>query len=156
VAKGELILLCQKKNQFERAHEDERERQVAFHSGGRVCCAKKWNTFGKANTVPLARASDRHWSVQGAAGRSKVAAPKRGKQRTKRQAKRDLTKGRAGRRKKPSRKRSAQRNARLNARAVAQHQGRHCRDTRSAWRGNALYDRVRLRQESSAHAEARR
>src|SRR5207245_2190059 len=52
----------------------------------------------------------------------------------------------------------AQRNARLNARAVAQHQGRHCRDTRSAWRGDALYDRVRLpprkqRARGSAGAE---
>jgi len=37
----------------------------------------------------------------------------------------------------------AQRNARLNARAVAQHRGRHCRDMRSVWRGNALHARVR-------------
>src|SRR5213075_1230655 len=88
----------------------------------------------------------------------KLPPPKRGKQRTKRQAKRDLTKGRAGAAKSLLENGPAQRNAPLNARAVAQHQGRHCRDTRSAWRNNALHDRVRLprrkqRARGSAGAE---
>jgi hypothetical protein len=38
----------------------------------------------------------------------------------------------------------ARRNERSSARVVAQHQRRHCRDTQSASRGNALHDRVRL------------
>jgi len=143
---------------IERAHEDEREGKSPSTQAGEFVREEmehiregEHGARSPEQAIAIGLSKARRAGV-------KLPPPKRGKQRTKRQAKRDLTKDA------PDAARSllgngpAQRNARLNARAVAQHQGRHCRDTRSAWRGNALYDRVRLpprkqRARGSAGAE---
>jgi len=114
VAKGETILLCQKKKQLNAraktnakasrlplrranlcakkwntfgkasmapARRSRRSplvspRQVAFHSGGRICARRNGTHSGRQAWRPLAGAGDRHWSLRGTSSRSKVTASK--------------------------------------------------------------------------------
>jgi Family of unknown function (DUF6496) len=73
----------------------------------------------------------------------KLPPPKRGKQRTKHRQNAISQRAAPGAAKSLLGNAPARRNARLNARVVAPHQGRHCRDTRSGWPGNALHVRAR-------------
>jgi 16S rRNA C1402 (ribose-2'-O) methylase RsmI len=50
-SKGEIILLCQKKTQLNaRAKMNAKASRLPLRRAS--LCAKKWNTFGKANMVP--------------------------------------------------------------------------------------------------------
>jgi hypothetical protein len=52
VAKGEIILLCQKKNQSNaRVRMSLKANRLPLRQAS--LCAKKWNTFGKASMVPV-------------------------------------------------------------------------------------------------------
>ena len=130
-------------------------RQIAFHSGRRIWARRNGARSGRRTWRPVARASNCHWSVQGAASGSKVAPSKTRQAANKAPGKARSHKGprRANAKSLPGNA-HARRNGRSSAKALAQHQGRYCPVTRSAWRGNARHARVRPREESSAHAEA--
>jgi len=137
---------------IEQAREDKREgKSPSTQAGEFVREEMEHIREGKHGARPPEQAIAIGLSKARRAG-VKLPPPKRGPERTKRQAKRDLAKGRSGSRKKPSRKRSRATKRALKRESVSLHQSRHCRDTRSAWRGNALHNRVRLlRRRQRAH-----
>src|SRR4030095_6593755 len=73
--KAKLFCYARRRNSRTRARGRAR-RQVAKHSGGRVCPRVNGTHSGRRTRRPFARAGDRHWSVEGAAGGSKVTASK--------------------------------------------------------------------------------
>ena len=118
--------------------------------------ARKWNTFGKANTAP-----DRQ------SKRSPLVRPRRGGPGWNCRLQNAASSAQNFRRnaisqsagpvvaKSPPGNAPTRRNEGLNAGAVVLHRGRHCRETRSGWRGNALHVRVPPpRRKPHAHGSA--
>ena len=140
VASGETLLLCQKKKHLNaRAKTSARANRLLLRRAS--LCAKRWNIFGKANTVPARRSRQ-----------SPLVSPRRVERESDcrlRSAARNEQNVRPNviwQRAAPAVERSllrdgpAQRNVRSNAKAVGQRRSRPCRDTRSASPGNALDD----------------
>jgi hypothetical protein len=151
-------LLCQKKKQLNvRVRMSAKANRLPHRPAN--LCAKKWSTSGKANTAPD-RQSKRSPLVYLRRGEREQSCPLQNAASSKQNARQSAISKRAAPDDGQSRllNAHARRNERSSARAVARHQGRHCPDTRSVWRGNARHARVRLprrkqRARESAGAE---